>query len=403
MAIKINISRILFIALWCAIGAGLLVLLGAAINYRNNKTCKGYKIDISGPSGLTEHSEGDDRAFNSVKSEVQFIDTKEIENLLEESGASKGQGRSIQSFDLRRMESALEKNVWIRDAQLFFDNNEILRVNVLEREPVARVFTEDGNSCYIDSSGAQLPLSPRVVARLPVFTGYPGTKIRRHGADSALTVQICKISSYIRNDPFWMAQIAQLDITPEKTFQLVPMIGDHLILFGDGNNCVEKFHRLFVFYKEVLIRTGFDKYSRIDVEYAGQVIGTKKGSEGTRYDSLQGIKNIQQLIRAARQLQPDTVREKNIKPLEENTMTEQTLTNYDLVPDKGDSAGVSVGTGANAKRSGNKPSGADKPKAGAGKPNTGSAKPVPGHSKPNSPAAGEGPKAVMPARQNRNN
>ena len=228
------------------------------------------------------------------------------------------------------MEAALEKNVWIRDAQLFFDNNEILRVNVTEREPVARVFTADGNSWYIDSAGVQLPISARLTAKLPVFTGYPSAKIRPQGIDSALTGQVRMLSAFIRKDPFWMAQIAQIDITPTRTFEMVPVIGNHLIEFGDGNDYEQKFHRLFVFYKEVLSRTGFDKYSRVDVQYAGQVIGTKKGGDGARLDSIQGMKNIRQLIRSAQQ--PDTSSRPNIRPLERNTLTEQTLTNYDLIP-----------------------------------------------------------------------
>jgi len=87
-----------------------------------------------------------------------------------------------------------------------------------------------------------------------------------------------------------MAQIAQLDITPGRNFELIPTVGNHLIGFGDGSDYQENSNRLFVFYKEVLSRTGFDKYSRIDVAYTGQVIGTKKGSEGSRLDSIQGMK-----------------------------------------------------------------------------------------------------------------
>jgi cell division protein FtsQ len=317
MTIKSNISRFFFITLWCIVGAGLLVLLGAAIRSRNNKACKGYRIDILNPVSQL------------------FIDKKEIGELLAGAGAGKWQGKPILSFDLRHMESTLEKNVWIKDAELFFDNNEILRVNVTEREPVARIFTADGNSFYIDSSGVQLPLSPRLTAKLPVFTGYPSPKIRLQGADSALTAQIRKLSTYIRKDPFWMAQIVQVDITPSRTFEMVPMIGDHLIEFGDGRDYEQKFHRLMVFYKEVLSRTGFGKYSRIDVQYVGEVIGTQRGSEVTRVDSVQGIRNIQQLIRSAQQ--PDTSHRQNMRPLERNTLTEQTLTNYDLVPDNADS------------------------------------------------------------------
>lgn len=310
-----NIRKIFVVAFWCIAGAGVLVLLGAAMKYRNNKVCKGYKIDITGPSGEL------------------FIGKKEINDLLASAGAGKWQDRAILSFDLRRMESVLEKNVWIRDAQLFFDNNGILRVNVIEREPVTRIFTEGGGSFYIDSSGVQLPLSDKLPVKLPVFTDYPAPGIRLHGEDSILTVQIRQLSGFIRNDPFWMAQIAQVAITPGRNFELVPTVGNHLIEFGDGNDYEQKFHRLFIFYKEVLSRTGLDKYSRIDVAYAGQVIGTKKGSEGTRFDSLQGMKNIQQMIHSAQQLQADTVRQQNIRPLERSTQTEQTLTNYDLIPD----------------------------------------------------------------------
>jgi cell division protein FtsQ len=297
----------------------VVVLLVAAIGYRNNKTCKGYRIDIAGTSGTL------------------FIDKKQILELLAGTGVGKVQNTPIAHFDLRRMETALEKNVWIKDAELFFDNNEILRVNVTEREPIARVFTRDGNSFYMDSSGVQLPLSAKLTAKLPVFTGYPEEKIKARGRDSLLVVQMRQLSTFLRSDSFWMAQIAQLDVTSDRRFELVPTVGNHVIGFGDGSDYQAKFHRLFVFYKEVLSKTGFDKYSRIDVAYAGQVIGTHKGSEGSRMDSLQGMRNIQQMIRSAQLLQSDTIHQRDMRPLERPTQTEQTLTNYDLIPTSGDS------------------------------------------------------------------
>ena len=74
------------------------------------------------------------------------------------------------------METELEKNVWIKTAELFFDNNEILQVTVQEREPVARVFTPRGTTFYIDNELAMLPLSEKFSARLPVFTNFPSDK-----------------------------------------------------------------------------------------------------------------------------------------------------------------------------------------------------------------------------------
>jgi cell division protein FtsQ len=314
MAARINIKKVFAFFFWCIAGAGGVVLLVAAIRYRNNNVCKGYRITIKGPSSA-------------------FIDTKGINDLLNAAGATNAERKPIVSFDLRHLETALEKNIWIKDAQLFFDNNDLLQVRIIEREPAVRIFTREGNSFYADSNGIQLPLQERLTARLPVFTGYPSPNLKLHGEDSALTKGILRLSDFIRRDSFWTAQITQIDITSAKTFELEPEVGDHRITFGDGSDIPAKFHRLFLFYKEVLGQTGMDKYARIDVSYSGQVIGIKKGSDGSRYDSLQGLDNIRQLIRSAQQLQPDTLRQQNSRPLEHSTQTEQTLGTYDLVPE----------------------------------------------------------------------
>ena len=318
MSIKANIKKILFVLVWCITGAGALALLIAAINMKNNRTCKSYHIAIN------------------EKGRPLFIDQKLVTAILTTNGTEKIVGKEIALFDLRKMEEKLKKNAWIRDAQLFFDNNQALQVNISEREPIARIFTTGGNSFFIDSGCAQLPLSGTIALRLPVFTNFPREKIKLKGPDSALSDQIRKLSGFIIKAPFWMSDIEQLNITPEKKFEIVPLIGNHVIEFGDGNDYEKKFHRLFVFYKEVLSKTGFDRYAKIDVQYKGQVIGTKRGGSISRSDSVQAVKNILQLIKSARQLQADTVKQ-NIKPLEHNTVTEQTLTNYDLITTNEDS------------------------------------------------------------------
>ncbi len=58
------------------------------------------------------------------------------------------------------------------------------------------------------------------------------------------------------NDPFWMAQVAQIDITAERTFEMTPVVGNHLVKLGNGEDMDKKFHRLMVFYKQVLSKTG---------------------------------------------------------------------------------------------------------------------------------------------------
>ncbi|HUQ65347.1 MAG TPA: hypothetical protein VM101_04295, partial [Flavitalea sp.] len=130
---------------------------------------------------------------------------------------------------------------------------------------------------YIDSSGHRMPLSEKMYAKLPVFTGYPiEVKKNRTPAERKLIRDIKDLSLFLLNDPFWMAQISQIDITPQKEFEMVPTLGNHIIEFGDGTDHEAKFKKLFLFYKLVLAKTGMDKYEIIKIQYNNEIIGVKK-------------------------------------------------------------------------------------------------------------------------------
>ena len=285
MASKKHIRKILFTLLWLVAGAGTLVLLVASIKSRNDKLCSGYEIEIVG---------GGDH---------WFMDKNDVVQVLTNNGAYKLKGRPIKNFDLRRLEDKLSKDVWIREAELFFDNNNLLRVKIEEREPIARIFTVNNNSFYVDSAGEQLPLSDKFSARLPVFTGFPSDKPKRNGPDSALLRQVKEVSNYLLKHPFWMAQIAQVDITPDKRFEMMPTIGNHIIEFGNGMDADKKFGRLMTFYKEVLSKTGMNIYEKINVQYDKQVIGVRRGAATSRFDSLQAARRLEMLIASGQNVQ----------------------------------------------------------------------------------------------------
>lgn len=288
MSIKSNIKKILFLSLAIVLGGSLLILLAAAINKKNRKNCNGVEVTING------------------ENDALFLSRHEVMTIIAPDKSHPPLGRALASFDLKKMENALLQNQWVKKAQLFFDNNGVLRVGIEERTPVARIFTVNGNSFYIDSSGKQLQLSNRATVKLPVYTSFPADKERLYGADSILMEQVRKMSPFILSNPFWMAQIGQIDITPNRTFEMIPVIGKHVIVFGDGTDYEQKFKRLLLFYRQVSTKVGLDKYSTINVAFNNQVVATKKGSTG-KVDSLQALKNIQKMIEATRQMQYDTV------------------------------------------------------------------------------------------------
>jgi cell division protein FtsQ len=156
-----------------------------------------------------------------------------------------------------------------------------------------------------------MPLSDKMSVRVPVFTDFPEKKIYT-AKDSLLLNDVKKMAGFILNDPFWMSQVAQIDINADGNpmamgFEMIPVVGNHLVKLGNGNDIGKKFNRLMTFYKEVLSKTGFDVYSTVDVQYAGQVVGTKRGTEKKMVDLAKLQMNVDNLLKQMQQAQNDTV------------------------------------------------------------------------------------------------
>ena len=265
------------------------MLLVAAIQKKDARKCTGVEVNIKGVN-------------NNF-----FVDKNDILETITAICDGRPVGKTVGSFNLGAIEKALQENIWVKGAQLFFDNNEKLQVNVLEREPVARVFTTNGATFYIDSSLAMLPLSEKFSARLPVFTNFPSDERVLLNADSNLLKDILTVSMAIQQDTFNMAMIDQVDITPQRNFEMMPKFGNTIIAFGDGKNALEKFSKLRLFYKQVMAKAGWNKYSEINVQYSNQVVAKRKGVEEVKADSIRTLQLMKVIADNAERLSNDSL------------------------------------------------------------------------------------------------
>ncbi len=287
---KLDIKSVLFTILWVLIGMATIVLSVAAVNRQDEKLCKAVAINISAVG--TNY----------------FIDKKDILDIVNESAGEKPAGRPITSFNLAQIEKTLKQDVWVEEANLYFDNNDILQASVSERVPVARIFTKSNQTFYIDSAIKMLPLSDKFSARLPVFTGFPSdSKVLSH-ADSSLMLAIRDISLSLQRDDFLMGMIDQVDITADRTFELSPKIGNQAILFGNGSDIDSKFKKLKLFYKKVITNTGWNKYSLIDLQYKDQVVAKIRGKEEVSADSIKALQLLNFMASTAAMHAADSVR-----------------------------------------------------------------------------------------------
>jgi cell division protein FtsQ len=71
-------------------------------------------------------------------------------------------------------------------------------------------------------------------------------------------------------------------VLPNNELKLIPAVGEHTILLGkiENYNYVEKLDKLKIFYDNGLSKTGWDKYSVINLKYDHQVVGTRREVSG---------------------------------------------------------------------------------------------------------------------------
>src|SRR5277367_1654084 len=114
MNIKGPLKKIFTVLLWCLLGGSGLAVLIAAINAKNSSLCQGLEIEINGGN------------------RAQFLNKKDLVSLLENEGLKDLPNKKMSSFDLLKWENFLKKNSWIRDVQLYFDNNQKLEIRIQE-------------------------------------------------------------------------------------------------------------------------------------------------------------------------------------------------------------------------------------------------------------------------------
>lgn len=253
-------KNILGKVLWSIAGLALVVLFVFAWQAKGQKKCSGVQIELV----------GDNTA-------ILFMDEMEIKALLSDQGVKKGV--SILALNLIQIEKTLSNIKWVRHAEIFIDNQQQVQVRIEQRAPIARIFTASGNSFFIDSTATRLPLKQLSVMRLPVITGFPSDQEHLSKPDSVLLNGVLKLAMMIRSDSFFFAQIAQINIASNGDFELVPALGDHLVLLGTVEHLDDKLNRLYTFYKHVWVQSGINAFQVLDCRFDHQIVALKKGMQ----------------------------------------------------------------------------------------------------------------------------
>ena len=176
-------------------------------------------------------------------------------------------GLPLEDIDPEKIEATLMLHPLVGKVQCYKTGGDLLRINLSSKVPLVRVINNRGNDFYVDSKGEILSQHSLAV-QLPVATGYID---RQFAANELLQV----VRALDRSE-FWKAQVEQINVTKDKQIELVPRVGDHLLILGTADNVESKLERLMNFYEKGLDNVGWNKYRSISVAYEGQVVCKKR-------------------------------------------------------------------------------------------------------------------------------
>jgi cell division protein FtsQ len=234
---------------------GLLSLIAFTEKKQAGDVCRDIAIDLANHHGN------------------HYLDESDILRLVEKSSPGI-RGASFDRIDFKTIESKLEYDRHIEDAQTYKDLKGNLVVRVALRRPIARVVQEHAPDAYIAEDGAVMAVSDKYTSRVMLISGPYATRFAQaqRVQDVPGGETLLNMMEFIREDEFWAAQIAQIDIGSDGKMILLPQITGQRVEFGLPDNYEEKLRKLMIFYKEILPQRGWTRYERVNLEYNGQII-----------------------------------------------------------------------------------------------------------------------------------
>jgi hypothetical protein len=87
---------------------------------------------------------------------------------------------------------------------------------------------------------------------------------------------LAPLSNIVLQDPFWKNQVVQYHVLNDGSIEMMPRVGGHVIYLGQPTNVEKKLSRMQKFYRYGLMQAGWNKYSRVSVEFDNQIICKRK-------------------------------------------------------------------------------------------------------------------------------
>lgn len=195
------IKRILILCILLAVTAYLIVAVTVFNRKPENQVCKGMELVVK----------------DSI--DYGFITETEVKNLLKQKNLYPEKKR-IGTINVRLLEETLSRHPFISKAECYLTSGGKVGIEVYQRIPILRIMSSNGDNYYIDQSGKIMSAAGKSV-HVAVATGFIDRKFAQN--------ELYQLGLYLQQNPFWKAQVEQINVTPRKELEIVPRVGDHIL------------------------------------------------------------------------------------------------------------------------------------------------------------------------------
>ena len=185
-------------------------------------------------------------------------------------------GQNLQNLDTRELKKRIMAIPYLRSAEIGKELNGVVRIRVVEREPVA-VTVLNGQDMVIDGDGFLLPVRKDFSGRTPRLLKISGIS-RLHIAENGLR-QLYRGDLALMRD--FLDALSQTDYASLLVSELyladnnmawcrVAQSPARFIVGNDGNY-KEKLKKFEIFWQKVVSKKGFDSYETVDLRFRERI------------------------------------------------------------------------------------------------------------------------------------
>jgi cell division protein FtsQ len=257
--------KIVKISFTIALVLAVIVLPAFTDMDHNGKTYREFVVEVLNP---TDHS---------------MITLEEIRELATgKFGTIEGMAQGL--VDLKELEEYIRRNPYVSSCEVFKTLDNVLVLKAFVREPLVRIINDDLQQYLLDRKGFMMPLKEGHPSHILIANGRISDRYLALDktekpiwqlADTSQLRQIYPLAVAISRDEFLASFIEQIYVNDSLDIELVPRIGHHQIIAGDGENAAEKMENLKAFYQKVMNRMDWNTYRMINIKYKNQVVCSK--------------------------------------------------------------------------------------------------------------------------------